>query len=203
MTREEMLSDLSYARTLAEEGRQAPLIGGSYLVLFGVLLAVAYVAQWAMLSGQLPLSAAGWIWLSFGLLAFIGSFALRARVRRLPGASSIGNRADRAVWRGVSIAILVVVVGAIAQANVNGSFGATNMIMGAGFGLYGVALYVSAQIGGHRWLASFAYLSWLISGVLWAFMNEPWAYLVAAAGSVLVLLVPGVVSMRAEPSNVV
>ena len=41
MTREEMLADLAYARTLAEEGRHAPLIGGRYLVLFGALLCVA------------------------------------------------------------------------------------------------------------------------------------------------------------------
>lgn len=202
MTREELLSDLSYARTLAEEGRQAPLIGGSYLVLFGVLLAAAYVAHWAVLTGQVVMNP-GWIWLSFGVLAFAGSMALRMRVRRMPGASAIGNRAERIVWRGVSIAILVVVFGAIVQANLFGQFTVINVIMAAGFGLYGVALYATAEIGGHRWLAAFAYLAWLISGVLWAFMNEPWAYLVAAGGVLAVLLIPGVISMRAEPSKTV
>jgi hypothetical protein len=203
MTREELLSDLAYARTLAEEGRQAPLIGGSYLVLFGVLLATAYVAHWAVLNGLAPGVNPGWIWLGFGVFAFAGSMALRARVRRMPGASAIGNRAERIVWRGVSIAILVVVLGAIVQANLSGQFNVINVIMAAGFGLYGVALYATAEIGGHRWLSAFAYLAWLISGVLWAFMNEPWAYLVAAAGAVLVLLIPGVISMRAEPSKTV
>jgi hypothetical protein len=203
VTREELLSDLAYARTLAEEGRQAPLIGGAFLVLFGVLLAIAYAVHWALLTGQIPMLFAGWNWLAFGVCAFAGSMLLRGRVKQMPGASAIGNRAERTVWRGVSIAILVVVIGAIVQASLTGQVGVTNAIMAAGFGLYGVALYATAVIGGHRWLAPFAYLAWLISGVLWAFMNEPWAYLLAAAGSVLVLLIPGIISMRGEPSKVV
>jgi hypothetical protein len=203
MTREELLSDLAYARALAEEGRQAPLIGGSYLVLFGVLLAVAYTAHWAMLTGQLASSNAGWVWGGFGVCAFIGSLVLRGRVQRMPGAAAVGNRAERFVWRGASAAILAVVIGTVLRAVLTGEYSATNAIMGAGFGLYGVALYATAEIGGHRWLSAFAYLAWIISGALWFYMNEPWAYLVAAGGSVAVLLIPGVISMRGEPSKTV
>ena len=47
MTREEMLADLAYARTLAEEGRHAPLLGGPYLLFWGALNAVAFAAQFA------------------------------------------------------------------------------------------------------------------------------------------------------------
>ena len=97
----------------------------------------------------------------------------------------------------------MVVAGTVLRAKLSDQYGATNAIMASGFGLYGVALYATAEIGGHRWLSAFAYLAWLISGVLWAFMHEPWAYLVAAAGAVLVLLIPGVISMRAEPSKTV
>lgn len=203
MTREELLSDLAYARTLAEEGRQAPLIGGAYLVLFGILLAVAYTAHWAMLTGQLPPTYAGWVWGGFGLCAFAGVTALRGRTQKMPGAAAVGNRAERIVWRGVSAAILVVVAGTVLRSIFTGEYGATNAIMGAGFGLYGVALFATAQIGGHRWLSAFAYLAWIISGVLWFYVSEPWAYLLAAGGSVLVLLIPGLVSMRGEPSKTV
>jgi hypothetical protein len=55
MTRDEMLADLAYARTLAEEGRQAPLVGGAYLIFFGVLIALCYLIQWAALTGALPI----------------------------------------------------------------------------------------------------------------------------------------------------
>ena len=107
MTREELLQDLNYARTLAEEGRHAPLIGGAYLVLFGVLLAVCYAAQFYILtSDTLPPAYAGFLWMGFGACAAIGVMALRGRTQRMPGVTSVGNKAERIVWNGVAIAIM-------------------------------------------------------------------------------------------------
>jgi hypothetical protein len=203
VTREELLQDLSYARTLAEEGRRAPLIGGSYLVMFGVLLAIAYSAQYAVLTGSLERSVIGMVWMGFGAAALVGSLLLRGRTKNMPGASSISNRADRTVWHAVAWAILFVVAGAIARGIAYDNYDATNAIMAAGFGLYGVALYSTATLSGHMWLRIFAWLAWSLSATMWLFLGEPWAYLAAAVGSVLVLLVPGVIMMRAEPSKVV
>jgi hypothetical protein len=203
VTREELLQDLSYARTLAEEGRRAPLIGGAYLVMFGVLLAVAYSAQYLALTGALPRGVIGFVWLGFGAAALVGSLLLRGRTKTLPGASSISNRADRTVWQGVALAILFVVAGAVVRGIVYDTYDATNAIMAAGFGLYGVALYSTATLSGHMWLRAFAWLAWSLSGTMWFFLGEPWAYVVAAVGSILVLLVPGFIMMRAEPSKVV
>ena len=203
MTREELLQDVAYARTLAEEGRQTPLVGGAYLVLFGVLLAICYTAQYFALTGAMERNQIGWIWMGFGACALIGSFALRGRTKGMPGTSSIANRADRSVWQGVAWAIGFVVAGTVARGFVYGDYDAANAIMAAGFGLYGVALYSTAAVSGRMWLRAFAWLAFSVSGTLWFFMQEPWAYLTAAAGSVLVLLVPGAILMRGEPSKVV
>lgn len=204
MTRDELLQDLAYARTLAEEGRHTPLIGGSYLVLFGVLLAICYTAQYFILTTDaLDRASAGLIWLGFGVAAGVGVVALRGRTRGMPGGASVGNRAERAVWNGVAIAILTVVVGVVLRSAFTDNFAATDAIMAAGFGLYGVALFATASMSGHAWLKRVAWLSWGISGALWYFMGEPWAYIVAAIGAVLVLLVPGVIMMRGEPSKMV
>ncbi|WP_395647141.1 hypothetical protein [Terricaulis sp.] len=205
MTREELAQDLAYARTLAEEGRHAPLIGGGFLVLFGVLLAVCYAVQWAVLTGRLPLPGEliGLIWVGFGACAMIGSMVLSARVRRLPGGAAISNRVDRNVWQGVAAAILVVVAGTVLRAIVKDDLTAPDAIMASGFGLYGVALYATATAGGHAWLRSFAMLAWALSGLLWFFTGEPWLYLLAAAGAGAVLIVPGLIMMRREPSTTV
>jgi hypothetical protein len=203
VTREELLQDLSYARTLAEEGRRAPLIGGSYLVLFGVLLTIAYGAHGAMLLGQVEQQWAGAIWMAFGVCAGLGVFILRGRTKNMPGGSSISNRADRTVWQAVSLAILFVVVGALARGIAYQDYIGTYGIMAAGFGLYGVALYSTATLSGHMWLRIFAWLSWSLSATMWVFLGEPWAYVMGAVGAFLVLLVPGVIMMRAEPSKVV
>ena len=205
MTREEMLSDLAYARTLAEEGRNAPLVGGSFSVLFGVLLAICYAAQWAVLTGVWPVDGdvIGYVWIGFGVCALIGSALLSARVRGMPGAAAIPNRVDRTVWQGVAIAILAVVAGTIARAIAQNDYTAPNAIVAAGFGLYGVALYATATVGGHTWLRAFAFTSWLVSCLMWYFLGEPWLYLLAAAASAVVLIVPGLVMMRREPKTVV
>lgn len=205
MTREEMLADLAYARTLAEEGRHAPLIGGSYLVLFGVLLTICYAVQWAGLAGLLPIAdnMIGLVWVAFGVAAFIGSWLLSRRVRSLPGGAAIPNRVDRNVWQGVVVAILVVVAGTTLRGIFQQEFTAPNAIVASGFGLYGVALYVTATAGGHTWLRSFALQAWLVSGLLWFFLNEPWLYLLAAGACVAVLLVPGLIMMTREPKTTV
>jgi hypothetical protein len=204
VTREEMLQDLAYARTLAEEGRQAPLVGGAYLVLFGVLLTLAYGAHFLALSAE-PVTQQfiGFIWMGFGVCAGIGCVLLRGRTKALPGGASVGNRADRVIWQGVAIAILVVVIGTILRSAFLGDFANTDAIMAAGFGLYGVALYATASLSGHSWLSAFAWLAWAISGPLWFYMGQPWAYLIAAAGAILVLLIPGLIMMRREPSAIV
>jgi hypothetical protein len=204
LTREDMLQDLAYARTLAEEGRQAPLIGGSYLVLFGVLLATAWTGQYfVMTSPELHNAWSGAIWMGFGLVAFLGMFALKARTRSLPGGASVGNRVDRAVWQGVAIGILAVVTGVILRSILTNDYAATDAIMAAGFCLYGVALYATASVSDQKWLRAFAWLAWGVSGTLWFFMGAAWAYLYAAVGAVLVLLIPGVVLMMREPSKIV
>lgn len=205
MTREEMLSDLAYARTLAEEGRNAPLVGGSFSVLFGVLLAICYAVQWAVLSGVWPVdgNVIGYVWIGFGVCALIGCALLSARVRGMPGAAAIPNRVDRTVWKGVAIAILAVVAGTIARAITQNDYTAPNAIVAAGFGLYGVALYATATVGGHAWLRAFAFTSWLVSCLMWYFLGEPWLYLLAATASAIVLIVPGLVMMRREPKTVV
>jgi hypothetical protein len=203
VTREELLQDLAYARTLAEEGRQAPLIGGGFLVLFGVLLTIAYSAQWAVLASFIPSIAIGFIWMGFGLFALLGSFMLSARVRSLPGGASLANKADRSVWQGVAISIMAVVAGVILRGIVSNDMAAANAIMAAGFGMYGIALFTTGCVSSETWLRTFAWIAWGVSVGLWYFLNDAWAYLLAAGASVVVLIIPGVILLRREPSTTV
>jgi hypothetical protein len=206
MTKEELAEDLAYVRTLAEEGRHAPLIGGSFLVMFGTLLAVGYFAQWAALTslfGPAPSSIYGYIWLAYGVLALAGFFVLVQRVRAMPGRASVSNRVDQTVWRLSGMAITTVVVGCIGRMFLQDDYQAPNAIMAAAFAFFGMALGVTATISAQGWLRWFSLLAFATSAVLWIFTNEPWAYLLAAIASVIVLLLPGVILVRREPSTVV
>lgn len=203
MTRDELASDLSYVRALAEEGRKAPLIGGSILVFFGVLLAIAYSAQWALLAEAFGHANPLWypvVWIGFGVAASIGAPLLRGRVKNLPGAESAANRVDRVVWQGVGAGIMAVVVGAIGHSVASHDYTAPNVIMAFGFGVYGIALRSTAIFSESGWLRPFALFAFVWSAILWFFVDQPWAYLLAAAGCVVVLIIPGAVMMRRQPA---
>lgn len=206
MTREELLQDLAYARTLAEEGRHAPLLGGAYLCFWGVLNAVAFTAHWGVLEGYIPFAdGAGFaaVWISYGVIAGVGSFLLGQRTRQKPGLTTIGVRAESAIWRGAALAVLAVVIGSLMRMIIADDPTAPNAIFGAAFALYGAALFGTAKLSQQSWLAGFAWLSFAVAFTLCLFANQSWAYLNAAVGSLLVLLAPGLVLLRREPASVV
>jgi hypothetical protein len=202
VTREDLLQDLAYARALAEEGRHAPLLGGAYYLFWGVLNAIAFGAHWAILEGLLPRAggaAFALLWLAYGVAAGAGTFALRMRTRSKPGLTSIGGRAERAIWTGAAAAIGAIVIGSIARMIVEQDPAAPNAIFGAAFALYGAALFGVASLSEQTWLRSFAWVSAAVAAALCVFANENWAYLIAASGSLLVLAWPGAILLRREP----
>jgi hypothetical protein len=206
MTREELISDLSYARSLAEEGRHAPLLGGAYLMFWGVLNAIAFTAHWAALIDRLP-RLDGFIfpiiWAGYGIVAGIGSYALRQRVCEKPGRSAIGVRAERAIWGGAAMALLAIVLGSIARMIMTDDPTAPNAIFGAAFAIYGAALFAVASLAELGWMRRFAWLSIGVALTLCLFANDDWAYLYAAIGSLLVLAWPGALLLKREPSAIV
>lgn len=207
MTREEMLDDLAYARSLAEEGRHAPLLGGAYFVFWGLLNMTAYAAHWAMLEGRLPGGDSGLgfgvVWGAYGLIAGIGSALLARRVCNKPGRSAIGVRAEQAIWRGVGLALIAIVIGCIGRMAVENDPLAPNGIMGPAFALFGAALIATGAMARENWLGGFGFVAIAVGMVLGLFANAAWAYLLASAASLIVLVTPGLVLLRREPSAIV
>jgi hypothetical protein len=206
MTREQILDDLAYARTLAEEGRHAPLLGGSFLAFWGALNCAAYLGQWALLEERLPDGGGigfAILWGGYGAIAGIGSALLSLRVGGKPGRTAIGVRAEGAIWRGVAIAMAVISLASIGRMFLDQDALAPNVIMGPAFALFGVALTTVAAMSGEKSLSGFALAAYAAAALLCLFANAPWAYLLAAAASVIVLAVPGIMLLRREPSAIV
>ncbi len=206
MTRDELLSDLNYARTLAEEGRHAPLLGGAYLVFWGVLNAAAFGAQYAILEGVLPYAggaAFAVLWFSYGVIAAVGMTLLRMRTRTKPGLTTIGTRAERALWNGAGIAVMAVVIGSLARMIMTSDTSAPNAILGAAFALYGAALFGTASLSEQTWMRGFGWLSVGVALSVCMFATFSWVYVIAAIGSLLALAWPGLILLRREPSAIV
>lgn len=206
MTRDEMLADLAYARTLAEEGRHAPLLGGPYLLFWGVVNAVAFSAQYAIIEGFIPMAggmAFAVLWITYGVVAAIGMTLLRMRTRDKPGLTAIGTRAERALWTGAAIAVMAIVIGSIARMFITADPTAPNAILGAAFALYGAALFGTASLSEQTWLRGFGWLSVAVALNCCMFADQAWVYVIAAIGSLLALGLPGIILLKREPSAIV
>jgi len=206
MTRDEMLADLAYARSVAEEGRHTPLLGGAYLLFWGVVNAIAFSAQYAILEGYLPMAggaAFAVLWMSYGAVAAIGMTLLRMRTRNKPGLTAIGTRAERALWTGAAIAVMAVVIGSIARMSISNDLSAPNAILGGAFALYGAALFGTATLSEQTWLRGFGWASVAVALNVCMFADQNWVYVLAAVGSLVALAIPGIILLKREPSAIV
>lgn len=203
MSREDALSDLAYVRTLAEEGRRAPLLSGAHFVGWGLLVAGALAGHGVIVnsvapSGELGLLL-GLLWGGFGLVGGVMSALLQRRLTKRPGANAVSNRADRAIWSGASLILAALAVGALGHMAFTGDFSAPNVIPEAAFTVYGGAMLASSLVAEDRLLRPYALLSAAAGVGLGIGADHPWMYFAAAAAALLVLALPGVALLRREP----
>ena len=201
-----MVADVEYMRNLAEAGQSAPLLGGRFSVLWGVLVSIATLSEWLILSHRVGVGAdkIGLIWLATGLIGGAISVVLGRSLRGKPGFGSIGNRASQIVWSAGGGAIVVYVMGVVAAVVTGkGVAGDFDTIMPMAFCIYGVAYLTTAAMSGIGFMKAAAGLSFVAALVTGALIHQPVVYLVATVFVFLTAVVPGLVMMRAEPPTVV
>lgn len=206
MSPREIAEDLDYVRTLAVEGRHAPLLGGPFLVFWGVLNGIAYGLHWALVS-HFIVAHPTWhfplLWATYGVCAAVGSSLIGGSIKNLPGRSSLGNQVERVAWSGAGLGIMAVIAGAIGHMIIGGDRLAVDIGPPAVFALYGSALMVTGIVAKEQWLGRFAVLAYGISIILGLYLSAPWFYLLASFGSVAVLLTPGFMLLRKQPATTV
>lgn len=206
MTKSEILDDLDYVKTLAEEGKNAPLLGGRIGLWWGGLLCIALFAHWASLKGisPLPIEMIGAIWMGFGIIGGIGSSILGRSLAGKPGASSMNNRVAEAMWTGNAVLLFVYSISALLSA-VSGKVGYSIMdtIMPVAFGLYALTAYVLAKISNDKRqiIPGIIALSFVPIGLL--LQGTANLYLAAIFGVILTSVIPSIAEMRREPKSVV
>jgi hypothetical protein len=206
----DLASELAYVRSLAEEGRDAPLVGGIYYLLWGGLMGVAALIVFMVLSGVLALGLPGVFgpWIVAGVTGWAASMAIGRSGARKPGSLTLGNRTAQAVWFSVGVFMtlfwiaLIFVHDDFTAAGVPAYFLFTLMFPVA-FGLYGVAFFATAVAARLKWLKGFALLSWAFSAASLFLLASDYLFLLGAAGSFSCAALPGVLLMRSEPKDIV
>ncbi len=208
MTRDQVQSvhdDIAYMKALAQEGRQAPLVGGRILVIAGLVFGAAAIIHYAINSGLLDVAPVAYLALwGSAMLIFFG--ALIVEIRRCeskPGAQSAGNRAASAGWMGAGLGIFVMslAMGVIGWKTQSSAVAAVfpSLI----FALYGSGWAVSATMSGQKWQWYLATGCWIATPMIAFLIGSPALWLGYAAGLFLFAFVPGLILMRQEPTETV
>jgi hypothetical protein len=208
--KQDMADELAYVRSLAEEGRNAPLVGGVIYVIWGGLIGAAALVQYASLAGVISLEGAlGWApWFAAFALGWTLSLFAGRRANAKPGARTVGNRTASSAWFAVGLFIsgfwitLFLVHDRYVAVGVPDYF-LFSLMFPIAFGLYGVAFFASATAARLDWLRWFALAAWGFSFATMFLLNNSLQMLVAAIGTLVCALLPGVILMRREPSDIV
>jgi hypothetical protein len=207
MTRETQTiqDDIAYMRALAQEGRHAPLLAGRFLVAAALIFGFANIGQWAIQSGLIDVNpwAQLWLWIGAGVVFGLTLTVLIQRQKGQPGSQSSGNRAVGAAWSGVGYGIFVTWLGLVALSVKSGGWAWMSVMPTVVLVAYGSAWMVGAAMSGARWMSLTALLSYAGAiGVAW-FIDTPAIYLIFTVVLVAVALIPGLIMMRQEPSEIV
>ena len=193
--------DLDYVRRLAESGAHAPLLGGRFMLWWGLCLTIAYVSHHFALRGAIGdgRSIFGIIWISFAVAGVGGQLLLGRTMPAKAGSGSAGNRASHPVWLAGACAIASMVVGAVIAAQRGAGPAAFDWIVPVAFGVYACALIVTGTLARDSITRMAGYCAVIMVGLFTAFILSPDRYLLAAAGVFLTVFLPGLLLLRAEP----
>lgn len=206
MTQSDILSDLDYVKTLAEEGRHAPALGGRMGLWWGTLLCVTLFTHWLIITKQVHWSEQylGYLWIAFGIIGGIGSSLLVRTLRGKPGASAANNRIANAMWTGNTILLFLfgLSAGFSAGFGVN-NFEIMNMMMPIAFGLYGLTAYVLYRFTLEKGQLLTGLIGFAFVPLTLFMLNSPNLYLVAITGVIATIIIPDAINLRREPKTVV
>jgi len=200
--------DIDYLRTLAEAGETAPLLGGRFLMWWGGLLALAYTGHYLIATGfaGLPFSALNILWFGFIVVALGGFFLMLAKMRgTLPGSGSVGNRVEKEVWKIAGMTIGAVYVSLIAKGVLSGTVPVAGFSWGlvVVLALYTVALSISGAMAGNKIMSTAGYGAMLFTAATVLTIGHAEIYLISALAMALTVFLPGLLLIRAEPSQTV
>ena len=190
-------ADLSYLRSLAAAGQDAPLMAGPYLVAGGGWFAAASIVQWFPVRDLLGLSpqqaVLAWLVAGAGFAVHLAVLLRRDRGR----VENTSNRAINAVWSGIGFAILAFWLGIALMSWRRGDAFLMNAISLQVLSLYAVGWVVAAAMTGQRWMRVNALIALAAVPVLGLLVGTGHEYSVYAIALVLTAVRPGHRLMRA------
>jgi hypothetical protein len=203
MTANATTDDIDYVRRLAESGAHAPLLGGRFMLWWGLCLTIAYVLHHLALNGAIGDGSTIFaiIWIGFSVAGVVGQLLLARTMPAKSGAGSAGNRASRTVWMAAAAAIASMVVGCVLAARSGAGPASFDWIVPVAFAVYACALIVTGALAKDGITRAAGAGAVIMVGLFTALILSPDRYLLAAGGVFATVLLPGLLLLRAEPRS--
>ena len=205
MTKDQIIDDLNFARKIAEDGADTPLLGGRIGLMWGILLVPTLLFTGFVNMGSIdfPKQNIGFIWMSFGIIGGILTAVLGRSLDKKPGVHSLSNRIDQATWAGTTLLMFTFAIATAYAVVVTGKpYWLYDVILALAFGTYIVNYFVLAQITRQKSL----YIPMAIALALTVYMmlnlGKPHIYVVAAIGVLATVVIPSFLALKNEPKNV-
>lgn len=205
MTRDQIFDDLNFARNIAEQGINTPLLGGRIGLMWGCLLAPTLLVHGLTLMGYIPLPQTyiGLLWLAFGVLGGLLTFILGRGIENKPGANSAINRVEQATWTATTLMLFGLAIGTSYSVLMMGKpYWLYDVIMAAAFGTYVINYYVLAKLSGMKRLYAPMMIAFILMVIMVVNLGQPFIYVLAAVGVVFTAVIPAYLSLKNEPKNV-
>ncbi|MFI5269538.1 MAG: hypothetical protein ACHQ7M_19350 [Chloroflexota bacterium] len=189
--------DIAFLRTLAEEGRETPLVGGDILLSAGLIYAACSFATWAAAVTNWPPAASPWfmpiLWFGGTALFMALLFAFKARMP----VQSANSRAAGLVWAGSGWAVFVVVLSLMIMGYRANAWWIMAGICPVVLATYGAAWTVGGLLSRRSWMRLVG-LGAFAMALVCAWFGQQVETLFALYGVSLLALValPGLVLMR-------
>ena len=202
MIDDQVRQDIAFIRRAVEEGGAYATAYGPDMLVWGVAVAIGYLATYAFIRGWSPIAPGG-IWpvcLGFGWL-----YSLRPLLRRIvAGSEPFSTRGPMAralamLWLGCSMFMTILAIAVLTSGDRN--LGWCEAVIA---GVLGIGFFGSASLTNLPWLHWVAIAWWIGEIAFFALRHDAELRLPLAAALMLVLLAgPGLVLLRRSHARVV
>ena len=195
MLNDQAREEIAFIRRVVEEGASYATARGTDMLVWGILVALGYVASYAFLRGWLPIAPRG-IWTVCIGLGW--AFSLR---RIVGGGQDFPIRRPMAqalamLWLGCGVSITTLVIAALASGAAREGW-----LDAVVAGLLGVGFFASASLTNFAWLRWVALAWWIGEIALFVLRHSAGKLLLAAALMLALLAGPGLLLLRRDPAR--
>ena len=204
MTKNEILEDIAYARSIAEKGATTPLLGSSISLMWGILVVPTLIFHGLALLGKFPISSQniGLIWAIYGVIGTLGSIYLGRKIDKQAGSTTQANQVGEALGVSMGLMLAAYAITTVIMVVIKDMPAFLfNMIIVFAFALITIHMAVLGHLTKLRYIRIAALAAGAATVISYFMVSSPNVYFFAAFGVVITQIIPSLVGLSKEPKN--